>query len=430
MAQSSAESFSRSLWFATAAEPAVADGGAVSGSADVVVIGGGITGCAAALAAAETGASVILYETHEIGWGASGRNGGQVIPGLKLDPSEMRATFGEAAGRSLTEAVGSAPDLVFDLIARHGIDCSPQRAGWLQGAHSQAALSRVQKRAREWLALGAPVALLDATQVARMTGTEVYVGGWIDRRAGTLNPLAYVRGLARAASARGVKIRQRMPVTGLRREAGSWRVSTAAGEVTAGKVIVSTDAYTDALLPGLAQTLLPVQSALIATDPLPDGLENTIMPDGLCCSETRRLAFYFRLSPDRRLVFGGRGAVGDAELPLFTDALVAAMHRIFPQVRGVPVAYRWSGQVGLTLDGLPHVHEPEPGLVVGLGYNGRGIAMASRMGHWLADLALRGERPPLPSVPIAPIAWHAMRRPAIALGIGWAWLKDRTGLAA
>ncbi|GGC46111.1 NAD(P)/FAD-dependent oxidoreductase [Chelatococcus reniformis] len=428
---SSAASFERSLWSATAAEPPLgAEASRLAAAVDVAVVGGGITGCSAALAAARAGASVALFEARQIGWGASGRNGGQVIPGLKYDPSELRGLFGEASGAALAEAAGGAADLVFELIARHAIQCTPQRGGWLQAAPSPTALARVQARAREWIALGAPVELLDADGVARLVGTRAYVGGWIDRRAGVVNPLAYVRGLARAAREHGAAIYQDTPVSGIRRGSDGWQVTTAAGSVTAKSLVVGTDGYTDGLVPGLAQTVLAVQSALIATEPLPAELQQTIMPGGVCCSETRRLAFYFRQSADGRLVFGGRGAVGDAEQPLFADALIAAMQRTFPQTRGAAITHRWSGQVALTLDGIPHLHEPQPGLLIGLGYNGRGVAMASLMGRWLAGMALRGERPPLPSTPISPIAWHGLRRPAIALGVGWAWLRDRMGLAA
>ncbi|MDA8248657.1 MAG: FAD-binding oxidoreductase [Rhodospirillales bacterium] len=431
MGSSSAVSFARSLWAATAREAPVT-AGVLTGErrADVAVLGGGITGCAAALALAEAGASVALLEAQEIGWGGSGRNGGQVIPGLKHDPSELRAMLGEAQGSALADAVGRNADLVFGLIERHGIACDAQRGGWIQAAHALPALARVQQRAREWQALGAPVELLDAATLAARTGAVGYHGGWLDRRAGTVQPLAYARGLARAAQRCGAALFAPTRVTRLLREPDGWRLATPIGSVKAGAVIVGTDGYTDGLVPGLAQTLLTVQSALVATEPLPPPLLGRIMPDGLCASETRRLAFYFRCSPDGRLLFGGRGAVGDGERAAFTAALVSAMHRIFPDTAQVPAAFRWSGQVAMTLDGMPHLHEPAPGLLVGVGYNGRGVAMATLMGQWLAALLHRAERPPLPVTPLAPIPWHALRRPAIALGIGWAWARDRLGLAA
>ncbi len=381
---SSAESHDRSLWSATVREAALATEPFTGDSRiDLAVIGGGITGCSTALNAAESGASVVLLEAKTIGWGASGRNGGQVIPGLKYDPSEMSEKYGVAAGRKLTEAVGNAP-----------------------------------------------VELLDASDVEGLVGTRAYLGGWIDKRAGTLQPLSFNRGLARAAREAGVAVHENSPVEFLEQDGEGWRVGTTSGTVRARSVVVGTDAYSTPLVAGLPEAMLLVQSAQLATEPLSQNLQAHILPDGRCCSETRRLAFYFRLSPDGRLMFGGRGAVGHSESLVFTEALTAAMRRTFPEVADVPVAFRWSGQIGLTLDGLPHIHEPAPNLHIGFGYNGRGVAMATVMGGWLAAKALRGEAPPLPTTTLSPIRWHQLRRPALTLGIAWAWARDRMGLAA
>jgi sarcosine oxidase len=427
---SSAASHDRSLWSATVREAALAtEPFAGDSRVDLAVIGGGITGCSTALNAAESGASVVLLEAKTIGWGASGRNGGQVIPGLKYDPSEMSAKYGVAAGRKLTEAVGAAADVVFDRIAKHRIDCDARRSGWIQAAHAAPALARVQQRARDWMNVGAAVELLDASDVARLTGTRAYLGGWMDKRAGTLQPLSFTRGLARAAREAGVAVHENSAVELLERDGDGWRIRTARGTVRARSVVVGTDAYSTPLVAGMPEAMLLVQSAQVATEPLSQNLQAHILPDGRCCSETRRLAFYFRLSPDGRLMFGGRGAIGYSESPVFTEALIAAMRRTFPEAADVPIAFRWSGQIGLTLDGLPRVHEPAANLHIGFGYNGRGVAMATVMGGWLAAKALRGEAPPLPATTLSPIPWHRLRRPALALGIAWAWGRDRMGLA-
>ncbi|HMO27803.1 FAD-binding oxidoreductase [Enterovirga sp.] len=427
---SSADSVKGALWTTTAREAAPsADPFEPGRSVDVAIVGGGFTGASAALAAASHGASVALVEARTIGWGASGRNGGQVIPGLKLDPSEMRAAYGEERGSRLAQAVGGAADGVFGLIEKHGIDCEPNRSGWIQAAPAEKALARVQQRGDEWAALGAPAERLDRAALARLTGTNAYLGGWIDRRAGTVQPLSYVRGLAKAAQRAGAKLHEGTVATALVQRNGRWEVTTSRGTISARRVLVGQDGYADGLVPGLAKTLICVQSALVATEQLPEALRARIMPGGICASETRRLAFYFRQSPDGRLVFGGRGAVGDAENPAFFSALTAAMHRTFPEAKGLAIAHRWSGQVALTLDGLPHIHEPESGLHIGVGYNGRGIAMATLMGQWLAARALDGTEPPLPVTKLSPILWHSLKTPAIQLGITWAWIRDRLGFA-
>src|SRR5689334_20419816 len=163
-------------------------------TADCLIVGGGFTGLSSALHLAQRGLRVVLVEANEPGWGASGRNGGQVIPGLKLDPSELRAKFGEERGRRLTKTVGSTADLVFDIIQRHGIDCDAQRSGWIQGAPGPKGLTQVCNRAEEWAAEGADVAALDRDQVRSRVGGGDYVGAFLDRRGGTINPLSYARG--------------------------------------------------------------------------------------------------------------------------------------------------------------------------------------------------------------------------------------------
>lgn len=423
---SSAQSIDESLWAATVEESPV-EGALLTGeiAADVAIIGGGFTGCSAALALAEVGASVALLEGRHIGWGASGRNGGQVIPGLKLDPPALREKFGDKVGQVLVQQAGGAADLVFRLIETHQIRCSPQRHGWIQAAHSQKALETVISRARAWQAESAPVEILSKSALTERTRGLGYHGGLHDARAGTVQPLAYVRGLARAARASGAALYTASPVLSMIREGNRWIVRTAQGLVRAASVIVATDAYSDQLVPGLEKTLIKVQSIQIATEPLPP---HVALPGGECVSETRRLAFYFRRSPDGRVVFGGRGAMGDRQSKAMFASLVIAMQRILPGTRGARVDYRWSGQVGLTLDGLPRVHEPMPGVFIGLGYNGRGVAMATRMGFWLAKRIHGGMETPLPCTAIQPYFWHGVRRPVIAAGIALAWVQDRLGM--
>lgn len=431
MRSSSADSFQDSLWYTTAEEPDITAASLQANiAADVLIIGAGFTGCSAALALAGAGASVVVVEAQEIGWGASGRNGGQVIPGAKLDPSELKEYYGQQRGAALAMELGAGPDLVFDLIERHQIRCSPSRKGWIQAAHAPMALKRTLKRAEEWRSLGAPVELLTAEDLRDRTGVTRYCGGWRDGRAGTIQPLSYVRGLARAAIEKGAAFYSHTPAESLRHGGDGWVIKTPDGEVRAKAVILGTDAYTDDLVPGLKRSLLLVQSIQVATEPLPDNLLASILPGGECLSETRRLAFYFRRSPDNRLMFGGRGSVGLTQSATLFDGLLAAMRRTVPDIGNLRITHRWSGQVGLTLDGCPHVHELQPGLFAGLGYNGRGIALATLMGKWLAERIHAGIDTPLPSSPLAPIPWHAARKPIIAAGIATAWVRDRMGFAS
>jgi glycine/D-amino acid oxidase-like deaminating enzyme len=394
--------------------------------ADVVVVGAGYTGLSATLHLAERGADVVVLDAAEPGWGGSGRNGGQVIPGLKDDPDELERKFGPETGRRMWQISGGAADFVFELIARHKISCEAQQCGWISAAPNASAVGVVRARVDQWRRRGAPVELLDRQRVAGLTGTTCYAGGLLDRRAGVLHPLAYVRGLARAAREAGAAIHGRSAVTRIESHGGAWRAVTSAGTVTAGTLILATNAYTDDLWPGLRRTLLPVQSYQVATRPLPDDIRRRVLPGGHAVSDLRRILFYFRLDPEGRLLMGGRGPLNDVGDPALFARLEAVAARFFPQI-GAPLwEHRWSGRVALTADHLPHLHEPRPGVLVGLGYNGRGVAMGTVMGKLLADRALGASPAELgwPVTPITPIPLHAWRLPVMTLVVHFKRFQD------
>lgn len=428
---SSPESFSRSLWWNQTQEPAP-DCPSLTGpaEADVVIVGGGYTGISAALHLAQLGQKPVVLEARHLGFGASGRNGGQVIPGLKHDPEDLLATYGAQNGPEMVKFVGGVADEVFNLIERYDIRCTPQRAGWIQAAHSELAKTAVLRRARQWQAQGAEVQILDAQGVADLTGTQAYFGGWRDARAGSLQPLDYLRGLARAARSLGAQIFENSPVSSLHREGDTWVATTHDGQVRAKNVLIATNAYSGGIVKNLAESLLPVQSMLFATEILPEDLRRSVMPGGVVLSETRKLAFYLRQSHDGRFMIGGRGAVGIKEMPALLEALRKGMLRLFPQLDGIKLDYRWSGHVALTMDGLPHLHNTEPGLHIMAGYNGRGVAMATAFGRLYAEHLAEGRPLLYPTTPIPRLAWHALRKPVMDIGIRWYWLKDSLGFAS
>ncbi|MBJ3778423.1 NAD(P)/FAD-dependent oxidoreductase [Acuticoccus mangrovi] len=428
---SSAESFQTSLWWNSALEPPL-DRASLDGEhrVDVAVVGAGYTGLSAALHLAQSGAKVAVLEARHTGFGASGRNGGQIIPGLKLNPDELVRRFGDERGGDLVDAVGGAADLVFDLVEAHGIRCRAERNGWVQAAHSDRALETVLARAEQWRARGVAVEIFDAAQVARALGTTVYRGGWRDPRAGTVQPLDLARGLGRAVLAAGGEIWEQSPVRSLTRAGEGWTLATDAGRVVANTVVIAANGYGDGLFGGLSRSVLPVQSMVVATEPLSEALRADVLPRRFCASETRKIAFYFRLDPEGRLVFGGRGPVGPEMSEGLQSALIKGLARVFPQLAQTPIAHRWSGQVALTLDDLPHVHELAPGLFAGLGYNGRGVAMATLVGRMLARRIADGVPTPLPASPLRPVFWHRWRRPVINAGVRWYWARDAAGFAA
>jgi glycine/D-amino acid oxidase-like deaminating enzyme len=399
----------QSLWSVTAPPgPACAP---LSGAqrAQAVVIGAGYTGLSAALHLAEAGREVVVVEATGIGERASGLNGGQVIPGVKPDPDTLERLLGPYAGGRLVATTGAGPDLVFDLIARHGIECEARRAGWIQPATSEAALEQLGRRVEQWLRRGAAVSLLSRSEVLQLTGSALYCGGLLDRRGGTVQPLAYVRGLAQAVLRAG-GIHTFSPALRLGRRGGSWTIDTPQGSVSAPVVIIATDAYTGAISDELRRTMVPVPSFQVATAPIPAELRSTILPEGQAASDTWHLLRYFRLDGSGRLVLGSRGTF--AQSPQLRDVQYHyhAAHEIYPQLKGIPFEYHWGGLVAITQDQLPHLHEPAPGLLAGLGYNGRGVAMATVLGRVLARRALGAQVADLgfPVSPVMPLPFHAL----------------------
>jgi glycine/D-amino acid oxidase-like deaminating enzyme len=402
-----------SLWSATARPAPATPALDQSRRADVAIVGGGYSGLAAALRLAESGASVVVLEAGEPGWGASGRNGGQVIPGLKWDPDELVAMLGAEAGEQLARIAGGSADTLFDLVERHAIDCEARRSGWIQPTFADAHNSLAARRVEQWQRRGAPVELLDRATVRRLVGSPIYRGGWLDRRAGSVQPLSYARGLARVAQVAGAVVCGSSRVSALARDGGRWNVTTAHGPVvSAEQVLLATNGYSDGLWPTLRQSVIAANSFQVATERLPDGLLRTVLPEGQVASDTRKLLLYYRANHDGRLIMGGRGTFREPAGAAAFGHLEAVIGLVFPQLKGTRCDFRWSGRVALTRDHLPHVHRPAPGLTLLLGYNGRGVGLATTLGTLVgAHLAAPETQPlPLPLSRISPIPLHSLHR--------------------
>ena len=416
-----------SLWTATAqpTPPCPPLQGATR--ADVAVVGGGFTGLSAALHLAERGIAVTLLEAESPGWGASGRNGGQVIPGLKHDPDWIERRFGAEVGGRMIRLSGGAADLVFDLIDRHGIECDAERKGWIQPAADAESLATARDRVAQWERRGAPIRFLDRTEAARLLGTDAYAGGLVDERGGAVHPLNYALGLAAAARRAGATLHGGSRVLRLERRPDGWRLHTPLGSVDAGHVLVCTNGYTDGIDDRLRRTVVPVRSVQVATQPISDNLRRSIRPEGQTASDSRRLLVYFRFDAAGRFVIGGRGDYDERGAADKQARLRRATLQLFPQLGEVEWAYHWGGFVALTRDHLPHLNELYPGVTAGLGYNGRGVAMATAMGRVLADRAMGVPDPELdfPLTRVAPIPFHRLRKPTVRLLIAWAALRDR-----
>jgi glycine/D-amino acid oxidase-like deaminating enzyme len=396
-------------------------------SCDLLIVGAGFLGLSAARIAARRGLTVRVIDAGCLGEGASGLNGGQVIPGLKYDPEKILARFGEAAGARLNAFAESTADVLFRTIADEGLEVPHARNGWIQACHTETAMQAAAERHRQWAARGADVALLDSVAVNRLIGTSNYLGGFLDRRAGLVQPYALVMELARVAIAAGAMLHEGTRCVGLARSGGRWRARLANGaEIDAAKVLLATNAYTDRLVPGLARTLVPLHSFQIATAVLPETVRQSILPGGQAVSDSRRIVIYYRKSPDGRLVLGGRGRMALPRSANDWAHLEHGLTRIFPALAGVPIEKRWFGRVAMTADGLPHVHVPQDGLVTIVGCQGRGVAMMTAIAEPLVDFLASGDpdRLPFPVTPIRPIPFHAFRQVGVAATIAWYRMLD------
>jgi glycine/D-amino acid oxidase-like deaminating enzyme len=355
-------------------------------TADVIVIGAGYTGLSAALHLADEGKSAVVLEADEVGFGGSGRNVGLVNAGMWVKPSDVQAELGETMGRRLIDQLSNAPGLVFDLVQKYGMDCQAINGGTLHCAVGASGLKDVTERARQWKDLGAPVELLDARASHQKIGSTAYRGALLDRRAGTIQPLAYARGLARAALSRGAKIHTSSGVLSAEQVAGGWRVKTKRGSVTAPWVIVATNAYSQDPWKAVQSELVRLPYFNMATRRLSDSLLASILPERHGIWDTCAVLSSARLDVEGRLVFGSVGALRGTGASIHRSWARRALLRLFPQLRDVEFEHEWFGWIGMTSNSLPRFHYLDRNIVSMSGYNGRGIAPGTTFGRDLAML--------------------------------------------
>ncbi len=421
-----------SLWRATA--PDLPETPVLDGQQDtrVAVIGAGFTGCSAALHLAEQGVPVTVLDAGQPGIGASGRNGGQVNPGIKLRVEAVQRIWGTELGRELYRTMGGAPDLVFDLVNRHGIPCHPVRTGIIQPAYSGKSLDYLKRYGDYQASTGAPVRILDRQRTCELTGSTFYCGGFLDERAGSVQPLAYCRGLAEAAIRNGARFFGNSPVRRIESSERRKILHTPGGRVAAEQILICTNGYTDLvahdpLIRKLSKTIIPFYSYQVATSPLADAIQETVIPQLQVVADTRRLLTYFRKDHEGRLVMGSAGGPHDARGASSYGLVVDRIREIYPQIGTPQIEFRWSGRVCLTADGVPHVHALSPGIYTGLGYNGRGVAMATLMGKWLADLAadIQPDTPTIPVTTARALPCHALQNPVVRIMLAINNIQDK-----
>jgi gamma-glutamylputrescine oxidase len=389
-------------------------------TADICVIGAGYTGLSAALHAAEAGASVIVLEARSVGFGASGRNGGQIHSGWRKDQQELERWLGPLHARELWALAEEAKALVHGLIDRHGIACE-LKPGLLIAAHRIRAAHTLARDAEHLSAAYGYCGfrMLSAEECATETGSTKYQGGRLDRGGGHLHPLLYAYGLADAAESAGAEICEQSPVLTIERSRNGIELRCDGGQVLASRTILATDAFTGVLVPELDRYIGHIESFIAATAPLPGPYANTILPHNIAVADTRHVLDYYRKSVDLRLLFAGREAYFGA--PTDIAALVRArLIRVFPQLRDVAIEYAWSGTVGITVTRMPHFGKITERLLFGNGYSGQGVALATLGGCLLAEAATgHPERfDVLARVPATPFpGGRRLRQPLIAAGL-------------
>jgi sarcosine oxidase len=400
-------------------------------AADVVVVGAGFAGLSTTLHLAEAGASVVLIEAGAIGCGASGRSSGQINPGLKRSDEHLARLLGARAAERLIRFGDDAPGRLVALIREHGIDCDLQNSGWVRAAHSTAALRILEGSAKNLRGRNRDVALLDAVETAKCTGTDFYVGGLLHREAWTMQPMSLLRGMAEACLRKGAEIATHSPAL---RIAGQdpWRVVTPAGTVRARTLVLATGAYTDDLWPGLRTSIVTVESSQIASASLSSTGDKAILPGGVGVSDTRKLANFFRKDGGGRLMIGGRGTV-DRDLSNSTArSIVRAAGERFPSAQDLRWQNAWSGSVEFNIQDLPQLCRLAPNAWSVLGFGGRGIALATALGAVLARKITEDESVDFdyPVTPLRSIPWHRLRAPALTAAMAYYRAKDALGFAS
>ncbi|WP_027526816.1 FAD-binding oxidoreductase [Bradyrhizobium sp. Ec3.3] len=384
--------------------------------ADVVVVGGGFTGLSTALHLREAGVDVAIVEAAEPGWGASGRNNGQVIPTLsRPDPEDIIARHG-AVGERFVHLLRDSASTLFEVARRYGIEAEQEQAGWVQPVHSPGRIKIAERRVRQWSKFGAPVELLSREQVRDMLGSEAWYGGFWNRTGGHINPLALARGLARSVLGLGARIYARSPATSFERRNDKWVVKTEKGEISGRALVMATNAYSGEfskqLVPDIAHEVMPVLSWQMATQPLSDNVRKTIIPARQAMSDTHGELYFARYDARNRLITGG-AVIGPGNKAERLKARVAErLQRLWPQIGEVNFDYVWNGYVGMTSDFLPRIHKLGPDAYGWTGCNGRAVALTIPLGDQLAK-AVRGVPDgelALPFTNPVPIPAHGLMR--------------------
>ncbi|MDG4649126.1 FAD-binding oxidoreductase [Roseibacterium sp. SDUM158017] len=417
-------------WYAASLPPpprrAPLDGDA---RADVAVLGAGFTGLWAALTLARAGRRVVVLDAHRAGFGASGRNGGQIHSGFNKPQSWLAGKLGPDRARALWDLSEAAKDQLRDFCAAHAPEAA-FRPGIAHGEYSAGDLHHLSAEAefleREY---GYRTSILEGDDFRALVKSPLYVGGGVDPGGGHFHPLAYAFALAREAEAAGAVIHETTEVTAIRPGAPV-RLETAAGTVTADHAIIAGNGYLPGLLKPVAARVMPINSFIAATEPLPDRWTEVLAED-IAVADSRFVVNYYRFSEDRRFLFGGRESYSIGFPSDISTALIARMETLFPQLKGTPVTHVWGGSLAVTTTRLPHVARVGHGILSGAGFSGQGVALSGMAGRVMAEAVL-GQQDGLATFEALPVPTFpggaAFRAPLLTLAMTWFSLRDRLGV--
>jgi len=424
----------KNYWLDTVTAPPAQSPRDLPDSIDVVVVGGGFCGLSAACALAKRGVKVAVLEAETFGWGASSRNGGMVLPGMKLPVPTLIKRYGRETVRKMYAASLESIDCVEHIVREENIDCTFSRCGHLEVACKQAHFDGYEESAalikNEF---NHELRIIPRNELRAEIGSDTYWGGMVDETSAGLNPAQYVAGLALAAQRAGACLFDHTHVTSVALEqdsgAGKFRVQTSRDAVTAREVILASGAYTGVATPALQKKIIPIGSYIIATEVLPSDLARELSPRNRMIYDSKHFLYYYRLTPDNRMLFGGRAAFfpeTENTVRQSAEILRRGMIGVYPQLRDTKVEFVWGGTLDFTLDVMPHAGKID-GMYFAAGFAGHGVAAATWFGAKLAGL-ICGDPNDIPfdriKFPAAPLGLRSGNTWALPLAGAWYRILD------